>query len=549
MCGSENLMPLGKKISHYFQEIDGSSGLQRRSIKDDLKVLFWGVIWFSLVQLSWENVGWTFIIGILGLIGWVVLVTWIKIYRRGKASMNWPTVEGEIITSTHFYIEYSYNVNGKEYTSDQIKIRKRPSRYSAKSIEKYPLGKRVTVYYFPSQPLTRSVSASFPGSDVGNAVLEPGYSLIIALIMFFISALLIFGALFFPYVLNSSIPILEFLVKDSVSILPLLGESILIGIFLSIYTPILILGFYGLLVLVLSGSTPEELSVYTKNYLLGLVVSYFLYILGILIYLLIPLDNLYYILIVNYFILIILGVIGGCILGFVPIPTIGNHFGKKAAMEAKASEAWPSVQGTIINHSFKKRREFQFLFTGEDDPLFKIYYQPRVKFTYSIDGKRYISRKITTSKHFNLSGIATKRYSKDFENCQLFARFPVGKMINVFYEPDRKKNGILLPGIHDASLRDEKARTTIREWTQDSRWKTHNPSFFTDNVPRDTLKIGLGLTFASLGGLFIADYLLFINDLQNPLGELVSGIIGVLFLFCFIYSLFSTYFKVIRDKY
>lgn len=93
----------------------------------------------------------------------------LRTIAASKASVNWPATEGRITAawietyvdtsdgsnSTVLRINYGYRVDGQEYTSG------RPAfGFWDASLEDYPVGKRVLVYYDPRHP--------------NQAVLEPG---------------------------------------------------------------------------------------------------------------------------------------------------------------------------------------------------------------------------------------------------------------------------------------------------------------------------------------------------------------------------------------
>ena len=87
--------------------------------------------------------------------------------RDARASIDWPTTEGNIVASqsSQVYgdnilpggIEYVYRVDGATYSSDVIVF---GQGYTHDHLQRYPVGKAVTVTYDPN--------------DVTNAVLEPG---------------------------------------------------------------------------------------------------------------------------------------------------------------------------------------------------------------------------------------------------------------------------------------------------------------------------------------------------------------------------------------
>ncbi|MHA1968066.1 MAG: DUF3592 domain-containing protein [Candidatus Hodarchaeales archaeon] len=116
----------------------------------------------------------------LGYVFIVLTVFPIRFFPEALASRSWPSVEGEITTSeeekagSHYRvslkpkIKYSYSVNGEIYQSRRIKIGAQSISstdrgWVERTLKRYPLGKKLTVYYNPTLPL--------------KTVLEPGFNL------------------------------------------------------------------------------------------------------------------------------------------------------------------------------------------------------------------------------------------------------------------------------------------------------------------------------------------------------------------------------------
>ena len=146
-----------------------------------------------LIHPNWFSVG-------FGFVSLVCLLNFIHFIPEVITSARWPAVEGEIITSEarkasrttrNPLVVYAYNIDGIDYQSERIKVGAQDVSSTSDSwtqgtLDKYPLGKRVTVYFNPNSP--------------AKAVLEPGMNLRIltfsglALIFFVVSW--IFGFLF-----------------------------------------------------------------------------------------------------------------------------------------------------------------------------------------------------------------------------------------------------------------------------------------------------------------------------------------------------------------
>ena len=111
--------------------------------------------------------------------GTIVLLFGIYILQLpiAAASLSWPTVEGSILSSEVYEqccgeyaegwfpkVSYSYSVGGKEYISDKVEFVSmgdgNTNYFAQQVIRRYPVGKRVKVYYNSLDPAV--------------AVLEPG---------------------------------------------------------------------------------------------------------------------------------------------------------------------------------------------------------------------------------------------------------------------------------------------------------------------------------------------------------------------------------------
>ncbi len=114
------------------------------------------------------------------IVGIGTLVLGFSWYNNAKETEKWPTVEGVVVSATvnthesdgsTMYkpvITYKYSVNGKEYTSPKLSFSDYSSSnsdYAYETVNKYPKGTKVTVFYNPEKPY--------------KAVLEPGVGLFV----------------------------------------------------------------------------------------------------------------------------------------------------------------------------------------------------------------------------------------------------------------------------------------------------------------------------------------------------------------------------------
>lgn len=118
---------------------------------------------------------WSFIIVFFFLGGIIFVLAGIDIYQKEVATESWPQTQGVVISSDissrssedstmyEAVINYQYKVNGINYTSNGVSygdISSSDRNHAQNIVDKYYVGKIVTVYYNPINP--------------SDAVLEPG---------------------------------------------------------------------------------------------------------------------------------------------------------------------------------------------------------------------------------------------------------------------------------------------------------------------------------------------------------------------------------------
>ncbi len=115
------------------------------------------------------------------IIGLVLLFIYFRNLVKVRASQAWPTAQGTVLQSWvrksrstdsdggdsysyHPEVHYQYQIMGREYQGNNIAFGPQVGGHSRaeKTIEKYPTGANVTVYYQPDNPdnaiLERSIS-------------------------------------------------------------------------------------------------------------------------------------------------------------------------------------------------------------------------------------------------------------------------------------------------------------------------------------------------------------------------------------------------------
>lgn len=103
------------------------------------------------------------------MLGGVILIAVVAKLREVRAAAVWPSARGKVITSqvqarrkrdndseevaNYPLVEYEYGVNGKTYTGSRIGIGEDVANTDvSKTLEKYPVGASVLVFYDPKDP-------------------------------------------------------------------------------------------------------------------------------------------------------------------------------------------------------------------------------------------------------------------------------------------------------------------------------------------------------------------------------------------------------------
>ncbi len=133
----------------------------------------------------------------------VMIILGVRMVTLSKASLDWPTVSGTVLSSqvdedydsedgyTYYpRVTYQYNVDGQVYESDRVFFGadNTPEEDAYAIVAQFPAGSMVTVYYNPDKP---KQSVLMPGDEYA-----PGFLIIFGVISLAISAV-IFGIMFF----------------------------------------------------------------------------------------------------------------------------------------------------------------------------------------------------------------------------------------------------------------------------------------------------------------------------------------------------------------
>lgn len=134
----------------------------------------------------------------------------------------------------------------------------------------------------------------------------------------------------------------------------------------------------------------------------------------------------------------VFGVIGSKVL-FRVVTTLGLIGGAallviccSIARRARASRQWPSVSGVVV--SSKILKEVSSSNSGTRRAVTDHQYKPEVAFEYTVRGVKYLSNKVSFTDHSTNS----TRYAN-----RVTEKYPEGKVVAVFYDPDDPGNGVL----------------------------------------------------------------------------------------------------------
>jgi hypothetical protein len=115
---------------------------------------------------------------------------------------------------------------------------------------------------------------------------------------------------------------------------------------------------------------------------------------------------------------IIFALVGGVIFFLFALPPL---------QYSSTSKSWPTVAGIITKSEIDIWRN-----DG------KTHYQPDIAYAYSVDGKKYTSSKITVGDPPLDNNVTPAK--------RLQAEYPVGKDVDVYYDPELPESAALQPG-------------------------------------------------------------------------------------------------------
>ncbi len=110
-------------------------------------------------------------------------------------------------------------------------------------------------------------------------------------------------------------------------------------------------------------------------------------------------------------------------------------FGSGQIKAAKQSSDWPTVQGSVVSSEVSRSRS-----SGGKNRT-KTTYQSDVLYDYVVNGTTYSANKVS----FGEVGRGTPAPAREIVN-----RYPKGKNVTVYYNPDKPETAVLEPGMSAA---------------------------------------------------------------------------------------------------
>ena len=118
-------------------------------------------------------------------------------------------------------------------------------------------------------------------------------------------------------------------------------------------------------------------------------------------------------------VLVIIGIVGAALTIFLGIPMM---------MSAFESSGWPLAEGVITVSEFT---------TNRDRDNGSVTYGASIAYDYKVNGTSYTGSNV----HFGQYGTSDPSYGRGIVN-----RYPMGKQVRVYYDPDEPSTSVLEPG-------------------------------------------------------------------------------------------------------
>ncbi len=122
--------------------------------------------------------------------------------------------------------------------------------------------------------------------------------------------------------------------------------------------------------------------------------------------------------------------------GFLAVGICICIWGIDTIIKAKKSNNWPSTKGMIISSlvTSKAKNKPPLVLAPKKTSA----YEAKLLYEYTVKGKTYQSRRLC----FGDFGMRTSSRAKN-----IVSKYPNGKIVLLYYDPDNHKNAVLEPGI------------------------------------------------------------------------------------------------------
>ena len=118
---------------------------------------------------------------------------------------------------------------------------------------------------------------------------------------------------------------------------------------------------------------------------------------------------------------------------FIFVGIIATIYGSIVLKNASASSAWPSVQGEVTESKVEKKVK-----RVKRDGRFetKTTFLANVQYSYSVDGTPYSGGKVSFGDYGG-----EQKHARE-----IVGRYPKGKAVDVYYDPEKPEMAVLEPG-------------------------------------------------------------------------------------------------------
>ena len=115
--------------------------------------------------------------------------------------------------------------------------------------------------------------------------------------------------------------------------------------------------------------------------------------------------------------------------------TLSAWVAVNTVMNGRASESWPQVKGTVTSSEVTTSTDRGQALTESEDTFF-----PEVRYEYVVDDQTLEGYEIAYGGY---------SFSTLPEAENILATYPVGQVVNVFFDPDNADKAVLEPGLRE----------------------------------------------------------------------------------------------------